>query len=72
MKYVIYYVVGLLILSAAPALIMGLIFTAGINYLLYNIFKGLTSGNAEGGSGDSGSHEPDPGDGWDGTGNPFV
>ena len=40
MKYVVYYVVGLLILSAAPALIMGIIFTVGVYYLLYNIFKG--------------------------------
>ena len=70
MKYVVYYVVGLLILSAAPALIMGLIFTAGIYYLLYNIFKGLTSGSS-GGSGGSRSDD-DPGDHWGGTGNPWV
>ena len=70
MKYVVYYVVGLLILSAAPALIMGLLFTAGIYYLLYNIFKGLTSGSS-GGSGGSRSDD-DPPDHWQGTGNPFV
>ena len=69
MKYVVYYVVGLLVLSAAPALIMGLIFTAGIYYLLYNIFKGLTSGS--GGSGGSRSYDDDPGDHWQGTGNPW-
>ena len=71
MKYVVYYVVGLLILSAAPALIMGLIFTAGIYYLLYNIFKGITSGSS-GGSDGSRSYDDDPGDHWQGTGNPWV
>ena len=55
MKYVVYYVVGLLILSAAPALIMGLIFTAGIYYFLYCILKGITSGSSSSGGGGSSS-----------------
>ena len=71
MKYIIYYVGGLLLLSVAPALIMGLIFTAGIYYLLYNIFKGLTIGSSRGGSGGGSSYD-DPGDHWGGTGNPYV
>ncbi len=72
MKYIIYYVGGLLLLSVAPPLIMGLILTAGIYYLLYNIFKGLTSGSSGGGSGRSSSYDDNPGDHWQGTGNPYV
>ena len=74
MKYVIYYVVGLLILSAAPALIMGLIFTAGIYYFLYCIFKGITSGSSSSGGGSGGDEydASDPGDHWQGTGNPWI
>ena len=73
MKYIIYYVAGLLILSVAPALIMGAVYTAGFYYILYILFKGITSGGS-GSSGSSGgsSHEPDPGDGCQGTGNPYV
>ena len=71
MKYIIYYVIGLLILSAAPALILGVIFTVGIYYYLYELFKGITSGSSDS-SGGGGSSEPDPGDGWHGTGNPYV
>lgn len=71
MKYVIYCIGGLLLLSVAPALIMGLVFMAGIYYFLYMIFKGITSGNSVD-SGGGGSHEPDPGDHWQGTGNPWV
>ena len=70
MKYVVYYVVGLLILSAAPALIMGLLFTGGVYYLLYNIFKGLTSGSS--GGSDGSLSDDDPGNHWQGTGNPWV
>ena len=72
MKYIIYYVGGLLLLSVAPALIMGIILTTGIYYLLYNIFKGLTSGSSGGGSGGGSSYDDDPGDHWQGTGNPYV
>lgn len=72
MKYIIYYVIGLLILSAAPALIMGAIFTAGIYYFLYMLFKGLTSGSSGYSDGGGGNHESDPCDGWHGTGNPYV
>ena len=74
MKYVVYYVVGLLILSAAPALIMGIIFTVGVYYLLYNIFKGITSGSSSSGGGSGGDeyYDTDPGDHWGGTGNPYV
>lgn len=70
MKYVFYYVGGLLLLFIAPAIIMGLIFTAGIYYFLYAIFMGLFDGNSS--SGGSSSLESDPSDGWHGTGNPYI
>ena len=69
-KYLIYYVFGLLILSAAPALIMGAVFTVGIYYFLYILFKAFTSGSSSSSGG--GSRESDPCDGWHGTGNPYV
>ena len=76
MKFIIYFVCGLLLLSIGPALIMGLIFTAAIYYFLYCIFKGITSGTSSGGSGGSSGgdeyYESDPGDHWQGTGNPYV
>ena len=71
MKTILYIIAGLLLLSVAPALIMGLVFMAGIYYFLYMIYKGITS-DSSGGSGGGGSHESDPGDHWQGTGNPWV
>lgn len=72
MKYIIYYVVGLLLLSAAPALIMGSVFTVGIYYFLYILFKAFSSGNSGSSGGGGGNRESDPCDGWHGTGNPYV
>ncbi len=44
-KYIIYYVAGLLILSAAPTLIFGAVFTVGIYYFLFMLYRGFTSGS---------------------------
>ena len=68
MKIILYIIAGLILLAVAPHLILGLIFTVGIYYFLYALFKGITSGS--GGSG-GGSHHND-GDYWHGTGNPWV
>ncbi len=70
MKGIIYFILGIALLSIGPQLILGAVFTVGIYYFLYMLFKGLTGGS--GGSGGGGSHEPDPGDHWQGTGNPWV
>ena len=71
MKGLIYFVVGLILLSIGPKLILGMIFTIGVYYVLYLIFQGITSGSS-GSSGGGGSRQSDPGDGWQGTGNPYV
>ena len=71
MKYIVYWVVGFSILSIAPQLILGIIFTAGMYYLVYAVFTGLfTSGN--GGSGVGSSDGSVVGSGWHGTGNPHM
>lgn len=71
MKYILYWVVGLSILSIAPQIILGIIFTIGMYYLVYAVFSGLftSSGSGGGGSSDRGS---DSGDHWHGTGNPHM
>lgn len=71
MKYIVYWVVGLSILSIAPQIILGIVFTIGMYYLVYAVFTGLfTSGN--GGSGGGSSDGSDVGSGWHGTGNPHM
>ena len=70
MKTILYIIAGIIFLSIGPQLILGAVFTAGIYIFLYMLFKGLTGDS--GGSGGGGSHESDPGDGWQGTGNPWV
>ena len=72
MKGIIYFILGLLLLSIGPQLILGTIFTVGIYYVLYLLFTGLFSGSNSGGSGGSRSDDSDAGDGWHGTGNPYV
>ena len=71
MKYIVYWVVGLSILSIAPQIILGIVFTAGMYYLVYAVFSGLftSGGSGGGGSSDRGS---DSGDHWHGTGNPHM
>ena len=71
MKELFYVIYGIILLAIGPQLILGIIFTAGMYYFLYMLFKGLTSGS-DSGSGGGSSHESDPGDGWHGTGNPYV
>lgn len=71
MMGLIHFVIGLVLLSIGPQLILGVIFTVGIYYFLYLIFKGITSG-CSGSSGGGGSDESEPGDGWHGTGNPYI
>ena len=72
MKGIIYFVLGLLLLSIGPQLILGAIFTVGIYYYLYLLFTGLfgSSNNSESGCGRS--DDSDAGDHWNGTGNPYV
>jgi len=70
-KDIICILLGIILLSIGPKLILGIIFTAGIYWFLYMLFTGLASGS-DSGSGDGSSHESDPGDGWHGTGNPYV
>ena len=72
MKGIVYYVLGLLLLSIGPQLILGAIFTVGIYYVLYLLFTGLFSGSNSSGSGGSCSDDSDAGDHWNGTGNPYV
>ena len=71
MKYIVYWVVGLSILSIAPQIILGIIFAIGMYYLVYAVFSGLftSGGSGGGGSSDRGS---DSGDHWHGTGNPHM
>lgn len=52
MKTIIYIIAGLILLAIGPQLILGIIFTVGIYYFLYAMFKGITSGSS-GGSGGS-------------------
>lgn len=74
MKTIFYCIIGIILLSIGPQLILGAIFTAGIYWFLYMLFKGLFSGGGSSGSsgGSSGHDESDPCDRWQGTGNPFV
>jgi hypothetical protein len=69
MKIILYIIAGLILLAVAPHLILGLIFTAGIYYFLYAMFKGIIGGS--GGSG-GGSSSHDDGYHWHGTGNPHM
>ena len=71
MKTIIYIIAGLIFLSIGPQLILGIVFTVGIYYFLYAMFKGITSGSS-GVSGGSRSDDSAPGDHWHGTGNPYV
>ena len=71
MKTITYTIAGLILLAIGPQLILGIIFTVGIYYFLYAMFKGITSGSS-GGSGGSRSDDSDPGDHWHGTGNPHM
>ena len=74
MKTIIYCFIGIILLSFGPRLILGVIFTAGIYYVLYMVYKAFTSGSSGGSSriSSGGYDESDPGDGWEGTGNPHV
>ena len=51
MKELFYVIFGIILLAIGPQLILGIIFTAGIYYFLYMLFKGLISGS-DSGSGD--------------------
>ena len=69
MKAIIYIIAGLILLAIGPQLILGIIFTIGIYYFLYAMFKGITGGSGGSGGGRS-SH--DGGYHWHGTGNPHM
>ena len=69
MKDAIYFIICLCLLAIGPQLILGAVFTAGIYYFLYMLFKGITGGS--GGSG-GGSRSHDDGYHWHGTGNPHM
>ena len=69
MKTILYIIAGLILLSIGPQLILGIVFTVGIYYFLYALFKAITSGSS-GGSG--GGRRSDDSDHWHGTGNPYV
>ncbi len=69
MKTIIYIIAGLILLAIGPQLILGIIFTVGIYYFLYAMFKGITGGSGGSGGGRS-SH--DGGYHWHGTGNPHM
>ena len=69
MKTIIYIIAGLILLAIGPQLILGVIFTVGIYYFLYAMFKGITGGSGGSGGGRS-SH--DGGYHWHGTGNPHM
>lgn len=69
MKTIIYIIAGLILLAIGPQLILGIIFTIGIYYFLYAMFKGITGGSGGSGGGRS-SH--DGGYHWHGTGNPHM
>ena len=73
MKTIVYCIVGIVLLVIGPQLILGVVFTVGIYYFLYMLFKGITSGNSgNGGSGGGHSDNSDAGSHWHGTGNPWV
>ena len=69
MKTILYIIAGLILLAIGPQLILGIIFTIGIYYFLYAMFKGITGGSGGSGGGRS-SH--DGGYHWHGTGNPHM
>lgn len=69
MKTILYIIAGLILLAIGPQLILGVIFTVGIYYFLYALFKGITGGSGGSGGGRS-SH--DGGYHWHGTGNPHM
>ena len=69
MKTILYIIAGLILLAIGPQLILGVIFTVGIYYFLYALFKGITGGSGGSGGGCS-SH--DGGYHWHGTGNPHM
>ena len=69
MKTILYIIAGLILLAIGPQLILGIVFTAGIYYFLYALFKGITGGSGGSGGGRS-SH--DGGYHWHGTGNPHM
>ena len=69
MKTILYIIAGLILLAIGPQLILGIIFTVGIYYFLYAMFKGITGGSGGSGGGRS-SH--DGGYHWHGTGNPHM
>ncbi len=71
MKTILYCVIGLILLSIGPTLIMGILFTAAIYYVLYLIYKAITdeSSNSSGSTGDS---YYDEGDGFHSTGAPYL
>ena len=71
MRTIIYIIAGLIFLSIGPQLILGIAFTVGIYYFLFEMFKGITSGSS-GGSGGGRSDDSDPENHWQGTGNPYV
>lgn len=47
MKSVIYFVIGLILLSVGPQLILGTFFTIGIYYCLYAMIRGFVGGSDE-------------------------
>ena len=69
MKTILYIIAGMILLAIGPQLILGIIFTIGIYYFLYAMFKGITGGSGGSGGGRS-SH--DGGYHWHGTGNPHM
>ena len=69
MKTIVYLVIGLILLSVGPQLILGAVFTVGIYYVLYLIFSGLFGGGSGGGLGGG---RDSSGSGWHGTGNPHM
>lgn len=71
MKTIVYCIAGIALLAIGPQMILGVVFTVGIYYFLYMLFKGITSGSS-GGSGSGGGSHSDDGDHWHGTGNPYV
>ena len=72
MKYIVYWVVGLSILSIAPQIILVIIFTLGMYYFVYAVFSGLFTSGGSGGGGGGSDRGSDPGDHWHGTGNPHM
>ena len=69
MQTISYIIIGVILLSIGPQLILGAVVTVGIYYFLYMLFKGITGGSS-GSRGGSSSH--DEGYHWHGTGNPHM